>query len=184
MAKESPFQRLIKKVRAPGRTLVLDPWVFADDWESKPDASVCVGLRLASQVDKDVIRADAEKRADELHPRRGDNWVEAYNDTLIRQVVALGICDPNDVEKPCSLLRHAQDMVGHALTSRGARSVFEAIDRYEVESSPIGVAASKDDVERLCGLLGKAKVESLPVSVRRTLSYALEQVERALPGDD
>lgn len=177
----SPFQRIAKKARAPGRTLVLEPWVFADNWDGKPDAAICVGLKLTSQADKDVARADAEKRADELHPRRGPNWVDAFNDALIRQVVALGICDPNDVDKPCSTLRQAQDLVGHALTPKGARFVFDAIDRYEVETSAVGVAIEQDELGRLRELLGSAPLEAMPLSLRRLLSYALERVEALAP---
>ncbi len=175
------FQKVAKKARAPGRTLEIEPWAFADDWDGKPKATICVGLKLVSETDKTVARTEAEKLADELHPRRGPLWVEAYNDALMRQVVAVGICDPNDIEKPCDTLKLAQDMVGHALTSRGTAYIFNAVDRYEIETSPIGVPASKSEVERLCELLGKTDVEALPVATRRMLSHVLEQLELLQP---
>jgi hypothetical protein len=175
----SAFSKLVKKQRPPGRTLVLETWVFADDWESRPKAAVCVGLVRMSEQSKTTARHDAEKTADELHPRGGANWIDCFNDHLIRQVVAHGICDPNDVDKPSPTLQMAQDMVGHALTSRGARFIFDAIDRFEIETSPIGVAANREEVERLCELLGKVDLERLSGSTRRMLSHLLEQVEVA-----
>lgn len=171
------FSKLVKKARPPGRTLVLEPWVFADDWDSKPKAAICVGLVRMSETSKSTARADAEKLADELHPRRGPNWIDAFNDQLIRQVVAHGICDPNDVDKPSPTLQMAQDMVGHALTSSGARFIFDAIDRYEIETSPIGVPISQDETARLCALLANADVTALPIGTRRMLSHVLDQVE-------
>src|ERR1043166_31170 len=95
-----PFSAIEKSApKTPGRTLVLQPSVFADEWKRKPKAPVCVGLRLMSEADRSRSRAEAERIADDHHPRGGANWVDCFNDALVRQAAALGICDPNDATK-------------------------------------------------------------------------------------
>ena len=172
------FAKVVKAVRAPGRTLVLEPWVFADEWEDKPKAAVCVcvGLRLMSEVDKLKARVEAERLADELHPGRGEYWVDACNDAIMRQVVALGICDPNDVTKPAPVLPYAEEKVRYALTSRGVRFIFEAIDRYELESSPIGTEATGAVLADLAALLPTVKVEELRPGLRRLIHHVFEEL--------
>src|SRR5688500_17759690 len=102
------FSQVTKKTRAPGRTIILEQWVFADEWAEKPREPVCVGLRLMADGDKSKARAAAEKFADELHPKRGPNWLDAFNDCLVRQVSALALCDPNDVTRPAALFPMAE----------------------------------------------------------------------------
>lgn len=171
------FAQAVSERRAPGATLVLEPWVFADEWSSRPDSAVCVGLRLLSDGAKTKARKTAEELADSVHPGRGSNWVECYNDCLMRQVVALGVCDPNDVTQPFELLRYAEDQVIDALTSKGAQFVFEALERHELASSPIGIQADSEDLERLAELLPNVTPEALPPGLRRLLSHVLEQVD-------
>jgi hypothetical protein len=169
----STFSQLTAKTRAPARTLVLEPWVFADEWEGKPGEPVCVGLRLMSEADKGKARAEAEKHAHEMHPNGGPNWTDAFNDCLIRQVAALGLCDPNDVSKPCEILRYAEEQVRFAITSRGARSIFDAHERYEIESSPLEAEATDEELTELAELLDE-QPEALRGNERRLLRHVLE----------
>lgn len=171
------FAKIVKQARPPGRTLILEPWVFADDWSSKPSSPVCVGLRLMAEIHKSTARADAEKAADELHPSRGVDWIDAYNDAAMRQVVAMGICDPNDVDKVAPILQLPQEQVKFALSTRGVKFLFEAIDRYEIEASPIGMPAEKRDCERLAQKLAAVDPYTLPLGLRRLISHVLERLE-------
>lgn len=150
--------------------------MFADEWPDKPKESVCVGLRLMSEADKTKARAEAERLADELHPRRGGNWVDAFNDALIRQVVALGVCDPNDVAKPTELLPYAEEQVRTALTSRGAQHIFAAFDRYETEVSPLEPEATAEDFSELSVLLQERDPEQFTAPERRLIAHVLEFV--------
>lgn len=171
------LQQAKTKLRAPGATLVLPLWVFADEWEHKPNAPVCVGLRLLSETDKSQARAEASRLATQLHPEGGDNWVDAFNDQLQLAVSAVGMCDPNDVRKPPELFPVAVDQVPNAFTSKGAGYVFQAIARYEVQASPIEVPAGAEEIARLLALLGKVDPETLSLGLRRTISYVAELLE-------
>lgn len=166
--------------KRPGRTIVLEPWVFADDWGGKPATAICVGLRLMSEADKGRARNEAEKIAFELHARGGPNWVDAFNDALVRFVVAFGICDPNDVERPSEILPLAEDQVRRALTARGARFIFDAVHRYEVETSALAPEADDADLDELGTRIEAGEIERLTGAsralARRFLRYALDEI--------
>jgi hypothetical protein len=173
------FSKLTKAVRAPGRTLLLEPWVFADEWDKRPSDAVCVGLRIMSEADKGKAQAEAERAAYEFHPDGGPAWVPAFESALARQVVALGICDPNDVMKPSSVLPYAEEQVRFALSTRGVEYIFEQHRRYEVEISAIEPMATDEDVEQLIELLQAGGVERFSAALRRSLYNVLERVAEA-----
>lgn len=165
------------KLRKPGATLVLPLWVFADQWEDRPTAPVCVGLRLLAENDKTQARALAVKQANDLHPERGDEWVDCFNDAVQMQIDALGMCDPNDVNKPSEAFEYAEDQLPFRITSKGAAFIFQAIQRYEVASSPIGALATSDDLQRLAAMLGKLNLATLGLAPSRTITYLIELLE-------
>lgn len=168
---------MVKGQRAPGTTLILEPWVFADRWSNKPAEPVCVGLRLLGDIEKTKARQLAEELAKETHPDGGANWIECFNDCIIRQVAALGMCDPNNVSRPHELFPYAEAQVSEALTSPGALFIFEAIDRYEIGASPIGVAAGADEIQALAALLPNVRPDEMPKGLRRLLSYVVDELD-------
>ena len=173
----STFEGAAAKARAPGKTLLLQPWVFADEWSKKPEAAVCVGLRLLSDREKTKVRLTGEELADQVHPQRGDNWLDTYNDAAIRQVAALALCDPNDVKRPFELMQFPESDVSDALTSRGALFIFEALNLYEIQSSPIGAAAGEPELKRLVDVLPLVSVAQVPPGTRRLVSVLLDELE-------
>lgn len=174
----SSYDQALKKT--PGRTLVLEPWVFADSWEKKPREAVCVGLRLMSEAEKTTARAESGRVAIELHPEGGPNAVDAFNDLLLRHCVAFGICDPNDIMQPWHLMDLAEEAVRIALTSRGARFIYEAIERYEIESSALSNEIEDVGMEELILALQEDALLTLPSNrsalARRLLQYVLEEI--------
>lgn len=170
--------------KPPGRTLTLEPSVFADEWAGKPRDTVCVGLRLMSESDKTIARRDSEALALELHPKGGINAVDSYNDALLRHCVAFGICDPNDVSKPWAGMELPEAEVRIALTSRGARLIYEAIERYEIESSPLNAELDDgDEMDELIGALERGALSLIEPAraglARRLLRYALLEMRTA-----
>src|SRR5689334_20872593 len=164
--------------KRPGRLLVLEPWVFADDWSNKPPGPVCVGLRLMSDGAKSKARAEAETLARELHPHGNVHTLEAYNDSLMRQCAALGISSPNDVEAPSEVLPLAEEQVRYAITSRGALFIFEALLKYEVETSPLTPEADDAELDELAALLSVVKLMTgeRAATARRFLRYGLDVI--------
>lgn len=177
----STLQGIVKNLpRRPGRTLVLEPWVFADDWERKPDGAVCVGLRIMSDGAKSKARAEAEKLARELHPTGNVHTLEAYNDALMRQCAALGISSPNDVEAPSEILPVAEEQVRYAISSRGARFIFESLLKYEIESSPLTPEADDAELDELVAMLALLKLMTgeRAATARRFARYALDAIRQ------
>lgn len=163
--------------KKPGTTLVLPLWVFADSWEDKPEAPVCVGLRLLAENDKIQARALAAKAANDRHPEHGADWTDCYNDAIQLQLVALGMCDPNDVRQPAELFPYAEDQVAFRLTSKGAAFIFQAIQRYEVATCLIGALATADDLQRLTAMLAHVDLAALSPAQSRTIPFLIELLE-------
>lgn len=171
------FAQAKARLRKPGTTLVLPLWVFKDEWDGKPDAPVCVGLRLIGETDKMSARSLAVKTANELHPEGGDDWTDCFNDAVQLQLDALGICDPNDVSKPAEILPYAEDQAPNAFTSKGAAFIFQAIQRYEVATSPIGALATADDLRRLTAMLRHVDLATIGPAQSRMIPFLIEMLE-------
>ena len=174
---------------APSRTLVLPPSIFASEWEQRPKDAVVVGLRLMPDAEEQTARGEALRFAAELHPDFGDDWLDAYNDALLRWIVARGICDPNDVHKASDVLPMAEDQVRHALTSSGVRYIFDAIERMHIETSPIFEPADSDEVMGLVARLTEDPelTELKPEAAarcRRLLRFVLLELRAAEDDED
>lgn len=169
--------------KTPGATLVLPLTAFADDWVGKPDAPVCVGLRLLSEEDRRKARHVAEKQATEFHPMGGDGWIECYNDAAKRQVAALAMCDPNDVTRPSELFQLAEDQVQAAFTVRGTQLVFDAVEQHEIDSSPLEHAADEAALQRLARLLALVDVAAINGRLSRRITCMLAEVELLVDED-
>jgi hypothetical protein len=142
-----------------------------------------VGLRLLADSEKTKARLTAEELADQVHPQRGPNWIDSFNDALIRQVVALALCDPNDVKKPFDLMPFPESDVSDAFTSRGAALVFEAIDSYEINSSPIGIAADRPELDKLAHLVRLVDPKRLPMPLRRMIGHVVGELDQLVDED-
>lgn len=175
-----PLSSYSKQVIAPGRTLVLKPSVFADEWADKPREDVCVGLRLMSEEQKFTARRDSDEFARELHPKGGGNQIDAFNDALMRQLVAFGLCDPNDVSRPWEGMDTPENDVQFALTSQGVVFIYQAIRLYEIESGAAHREITNDEFPMLFEELEIGTLDSLPSGrqgeLRRLLGYVLDEL--------
>lgn len=171
------FTEAKARIRAPGATLVVPVDSFADGYSQKPDGPICVGLRLLSEEDRRKVRHVAEEQAHELHPRGGDGWIECYNDAAKRQVVALSMCDPNDVTKPSEFFPYAEDTVLVALTTRGTELIFGAVEQHEIDSSPLEQPATYETLKQLARLLPHVRPHSLSGRLGRRVSAMLDEIE-------
>lgn len=166
----------------PGRVLTLPPTIWATTWDSKPMGNVAIGLRLLSEADLVTATAESVREAEKLYPDGGDEFVVARNGFLLRWMIARGICDPNNADKPSEILPLAEDMVRDALTDRGARWLFEEIERYHAEVSPIHRPVTDEELRTLAQLLS---VDSpfegfdpvVEVMCRRLLSFVLQELD-------
>lgn len=174
----STFEQLSKRTRPPARTILLEPWVWADEWQGHPTETVCVGLRRMSDGDKSKARAEAEKLAFEMHPNAGPNWTDAFNDCLIRQVAALAICSPNDVNQPSEVMPYAEEQVRFAITSRGASWIYEEFTTFETETAPLNPEASDEELDELVSRIDARNDSGLVLTAenKRLLRRVLDEL--------
>ncbi len=176
-------------VRLPPRHVVLSPSAFADDWGSRPDADVAIGVRFISVEDMEVARNVAVRKAREWLAPKGQLLDEqafdhAYNDELLLGIVARATCDPNDVSKP--YFKCAEDTIRLALTSDGVRRIWDELCLLHAGSGVAMPQASDEDTRELAAILMRGvALDKAPADVRveakKMVSYLLERLR---PLDD
>jgi len=134
-------------------------------------------------------KAQAEAQAQKWYPRK--DWPnltpeavavavetanDAYNEAVMRHMVARGTCDPNDVNKP--YFKHAEDNVRDWMTTDAVRRVWDELLVLQAISSVAILRASPEDVERTARILadGRAMSALQPgdhIEVRTLLGYVL-----------
>lgn len=175
-------------IRKPPAMLVLTPSFFATEWPGRPDENVCIGLRIVPENEKGIARSEAAREAWNLHPRDEDrdNRIDAMNDILMRWIIARSACDPNDADRAPELWAAApEDLVKEALSTEGTKAIFDAIDRLEIENSPVVREATDEEIDEVLVVSRAALAEMSPTKakrVRRLLGVCLDELIAALPG--
>lgn len=180
----SAFARKVATSCKPRRTVVIPPIVFADSYLSRPKTEVAAGIRLLSEAQIHNARAEAARVAVEATTDRDggvtdmEARTDAYNDTLIRAGIAASLCDPNDTRVP--FFEFAEHVVRTALTSEGARWLWDAITRAHVELAPATPAATDDDVLEAARRLDGGAIGRLPAHeqrhARKMVTHLLERL--------
>jgi len=174
---------------APDAILIVPPTAFSGEWSDRPTSEVAIGLRLFSEESVQVGRTEAARFAadllvdDEGNVRDYDAYFAAYDDALLRHLVARAMCDVNDRTQPHPLFPAAEDQVRRAFTPEGARMVWEAVERLHIERSPARPALSDDEITRLVALLLDDGLRRLTPNgqarARKLLGAVLEDVQAA-----
>ncbi len=159
---------------APG-TVTLQPNVWVSDWEQRPRDPVVLGLRLLGARDKQAILKHAREHV-QNQGAESDDAFEAWQLAKLRFLVAFAICDPNDSTKPSSVLEHPIEQVFAHVTEAGARYIFDAWQRVEIEKAPAFAEATDDETSELFELLSSGALEALGESDR---SAALRHIKFA-----
>lgn len=179
------FSQIVNAARLPAAIVQLRPEAFHSEWPHKPTNTVAVGLSLLSEADTAVCRAEASKKACELHPegpKLDPAWVEAYNDELFVWVLSRTLCDASDAGKPY-FEEHGQDedIVKQAFTAQAIRHLWDELERATISVSPVRAPASDDDLRYLAKLLDAGAVGLLvtpqQLRMRKLAAFMLEQLE-------
>lgn len=171
--------------RTPVRHVVLRSDAFADDWAEKPEdgGEIAIGLRKISDADSTTARAEAAKFAMDMHDDE-TGQVEAFNDALMRWLVVRGTCDANNNTLNAPLFDGSEENVRNALTSKGIRYVWDEIEKFHLETSPLVPVATNEDMLALAELLKRPELlEQMTVGaalrVRKLLGFCLSELRRA-----
>lgn len=170
----------------PERHVVIERKSFADEWQGKPDVDFAIGLRKVSDADIQTARAEAAKFAIDMHDDR-EGQIEAFNDALMRWVVVRGTCDPNDVRMNCPIFEGSEENVRNALTSRAIRFLWDEIEKFHLEMSPLVRVAKEADFVELQAYLGRLELlefltPGAKLRFQKLAGYLLEEMQRVDPG--
>lgn len=167
-----------ERVVAP-KVVMLTPDGFANDWPGRPKVPVPVGVRLCSLEDIQFARAEASRVASEMHEPDSDerNWLDAFNDAIMRLVVARATCQPDDVSQPYWDV--ADENVKLALSEGGVIALWEAYDALKLETDQLSPQADDEDLSKLVEILTDGSIWAVldvgdAARVRRQLRRALD----------
>lgn len=125
------YASLLKRGAVGGRTpphvvtLPLSAW--DDAREDKPAAPIPIGLKLPSEIDCESCQGEAEKAAERFAPAGDyDDKVTAYNDAIIRELIARCSTLAGDVTQPFFEMG-ALD-VGSRLTRDGVQRMWQELE--------------------------------------------------------
>lgn len=176
----------VERLPAPPSFVTVPASVFSHEWEARPRDEQAVGLRLVSQADIDTARAQARERAMASVPDVSDyshdqqTWIDAYNDALMAHIVAMAMCDPNDVEKTWAPIKAApEDIVRTYMTPGGIKLVYDAWERMRIGLDPVHDEADDDDIAQLPALFAEHadKLSTVRAArVRRLLAFVLDEL--------
>jgi len=143
---------LTSRSRIPEQHVILKRDAFAEDWQGKPEVDFALGLRRVSDADIQTARAEAAKYAIEMHDDQLGR-IESFNDALMRWIIIRGTCDANDSSLNAPIFEGSDENLRNALTSKAIRYLWDAVERFHIEHSPIVAEASDDEFLELIAYL-------------------------------
>jgi hypothetical protein len=180
-----PFADLLKSrdgklLRKPGRVVELPLTGWADEQADKPSSPIPIGIRLPSEDDIQRARDEALKAIDTFASRGdADDRIAAYNDALIRELVASCTCQSVDVTVGFFELG-ALD-VRRRLTTSGVQRLYQEIDAL-ITSSDASIPELDDEGFSHLAVLWDRQIglEHLPAEERRKVRRLLELCRQTL----
>jgi hypothetical protein len=147
----SKFAPPAKEIVKPARVVVVPLSAWAYNYKLKPKDEVAIGLRLISEREVQVGKAEASKYMLKMYGTDGalpltdiEKAYECWDDAFLAYVVGRSACDPNDCDK--QYFPFAQDDAKNALTSEGLRLIW---DEYMLAARGTGERAQIREDELL-----------------------------------
>lgn len=172
------------EARRPREVLTVPAFIWAETWHERPREPVAVGLRNVSEGEVLTAQSEALRHANEIVPSTTTHpkivlWTDAYNDFLMRQLIARSVCDPNDVTAPSEALGAApEEFVLVRLNTPGVSFLFREIERFRIATDTSRREATNEEIETIVDRF--ATLEALPKNhqarVRRVLAWAIDQL--------
>jgi hypothetical protein len=129
----------------------LKPSAWADVWDGKPSAPELVGVRLVSEADYARARGEGDRTATALHPRGGDQWVEAFNQAVMHFILGHALCLHDNMDEP--LFEMQEFVISHRLTTAGTTRLWDALVELGIVDSPLSPEISEDGAQGLAASL-------------------------------
>lgn len=182
-----PFAAMLRRegpaLRKPPKVVELPLSAWADGREDKPAAPIPIGLRLPSEDDVQRARDEASKAIEEFASRGDtDDRVSAYNDALVRELVASSACQAADVTKP--FFEMASLDVRRRLTPDGVKRLYQEIEALRTGCDPAMPELDPEGLAHLTAMLDRdVWKDHLPYEeakrIRRLLEHARQELFEA-----
>jgi hypothetical protein len=173
-------------VRPAPATYVLRSCDWASSYEDRPLVDMKIGLRMLSDEELDSCRDAADKAAEAKLGAGGDAFLKAHKKSLISTAVARALCMPEDSAKFHEAFPCPDDQLPFALREETIVSLFDIVERTQLENSPVYVPATDDEIADLMAMLGEGELETLDVTdelkatrIRRLLAFCLAELTGA-----
>lgn len=169
------------RARKPAAIILLKPEHFSPAWPDIPKNDVAVGVRLLSENEVQIIKAEASKIARNYYPE-ADEDDELLNDCFAEELMKLAVArattNPNDAGE--AYFPAPDDMVGEAWPPKTIRRLWDELERCTIERSPIQAEIADEELEELAELLRPALVGKLMASqqvrLRKLLRFTLDEL--------
>lgn len=164
---------------APPRVFALPLSAWKSTYSGRPECDIQMGIRLPGQDDVDTVETEALKALQFATKDGDESAIRAYNESKLLNLVAVCICDPNDVSKPHDLFETPNATLEVALTPQGLRRIFDEIERLQIETSPIFREASDDELRSFSTMLTEGALQKTDDTlnqkrIRRYVAYCIE----------
>jgi hypothetical protein len=175
-------QSIAQAARIPDAVVYLGPDAFATSWPRKPVRQTAAGLLLLSEKDVSICRAEAAKKANELHPEgpgADPVWNDAYNDELMAWALSRSLCCAEDAETPFFAVDgQDEDVVQMALVPSAIRHLWDELERATITKSPVRREATDEEMEDLGQMLKLTGMLATPQQkrIRKLCSFLLDEL--------
>lgn len=176
------FAALLKKTESGPRipkVISLPTSAWADSRSDKPRSPVEIGIRLLSEEDVQIARAEAAKLAVQIVAvGTDDDRIVAYNDALMRFAAERGTCSPTDAEMPHFVMGELE--IRERMTPEGVRRLWQEIEALHLSSNPSQEEIDDEGVAHLFALIHRDSLSRLPkvdaLRIRRLLELCRSEL--------
>jgi hypothetical protein len=166
----------------PPRVVELPPSAWSADRPDRPMSAVSIGIRVPSDDDTEAAKEAAMERVAQL-PSGADqsDRIDAYNDALVKNLVACSTCVPTDVTQ--RFFGMGEDEIDVRLTTDGVRRLWHEVEALRIAENPGMPEAGDEEFSHLIALWERDAVDLLPaveaMQCRRLVEYVRQRLAEA-----
>lgn len=145
-------------------------------------SAVTIGIRVPSDDDTEAAKEAAMERVSQL-PSGADqsDRIDAYNDALVKNLVACSTCVPTDVTQ--RFFGMGEDEIDVRLTTDGVRRLWQEVEALRIAENPGMPEAGDEEFSHLIALWERDAVNLLPaveaMQCRRLVEYVRQRLAEA-----
>jgi hypothetical protein len=157
---------------------------WASSYAERPLVAMRVGLRMLSDEELESCRRDADKATEEAYKAdQSSNLDRIHRRKLMRSAVSRALCDVDNASSPHEHFPCPDEQLDIALREETIVTLFDVVERTQIENSPVFVPASDDDIAELIGVLADGALTDMEAAdvqrsdrIRRLMAFVLTEL--------